>query len=153
MFLSEWREFPSAPCLAGRKTWWQLASRCCRNRVRPWHASELVSSLVGLRTYQHPGYYTSPIATPVSHGLAWKWIQGFRADGLGHCTARKFVEWLYPQIFWLPMMNGAIRTIVSAMSKIDTLVRVCLTTDNKKRECVTDKVVTVHFMKAHGNNL
>ena len=34
MFLSEWREFPSAPCLAGRKTWWKLASRCCWNRAR-----------------------------------------------------------------------------------------------------------------------
>jgi len=55
MFLSEWLEFPSAPCLAEKKPWWQLASRCCWNRVRPWHASELVSFLVGLRTYQHPG--------------------------------------------------------------------------------------------------
>ena len=35
------------------KTWWQLASRGCWNRARPWHASELVSFLVGLRTYQH----------------------------------------------------------------------------------------------------
>jgi len=48
MFLSEWREFPSAPCLAGKKTWWQLASRCCWNRARPWHSSELVPFLVGL---------------------------------------------------------------------------------------------------------
>jgi len=56
IFLSEWREFPSAPCLArGGGTWWQLASRCCWNRARPWHASEFVSFLVGLRTYQHPG--------------------------------------------------------------------------------------------------
>ena len=53
MFLSEWREFPSAPCLAGKETWWQLASRCCWNRARSWHASEIVSFLVGLRTYQH----------------------------------------------------------------------------------------------------
>ena len=54
MFLSEWHEFPWAPCLAGRKTWWQLASRCFWNRTHPWHASELVSFLVGLRTYQQP---------------------------------------------------------------------------------------------------
>ena len=28
------REFPSGPCLAGKKkTWWQLASRCCWNRA------------------------------------------------------------------------------------------------------------------------
>jgi len=26
-----------------------------KNRARPCHASELVSFLVGLRTYQHPG--------------------------------------------------------------------------------------------------
>ena len=41
--------------LQEKKTWWQLSSRCCWNRARPWHASELVSFLVGLRTYQHPG--------------------------------------------------------------------------------------------------
>ena len=34
MFLSEWREFPSAPCLAGKETWWQLASRFCWNCAR-----------------------------------------------------------------------------------------------------------------------
>jgi len=35
MFLSEWHEFPSASCLAGKKkTWWQLASRCCWNGAR-----------------------------------------------------------------------------------------------------------------------
>jgi len=55
MFLPEWREFPLAPCLAEKKTWWQLASRCFWKSARPWHASELVSVLVGLRTYQHPG--------------------------------------------------------------------------------------------------
>ena len=56
MFLSEWREFPSAPCLAGgEKTLWQLACRRYLNRARPWHASEIVSLLVGLRTYQHAG--------------------------------------------------------------------------------------------------
>ena len=52
-------KFPSALCLAGKETWWQLASRCCWNRARPWHASELVSFLVRLRTYQHPGYNNS----------------------------------------------------------------------------------------------
>ena len=34
MFLSEWREFRLAPCLAEKKTWWQLTSRCCWNRAR-----------------------------------------------------------------------------------------------------------------------
>ena len=57
MFLSVWREFPSAPCLARKRTWCQLASRCCWNRARPWHASELVPFLFGLRTSQ-------PVNTP-----------------------------------------------------------------------------------------
>ena len=93
-FLSEWREFPSTPCmcwvyyrgadkslsrpgrkqanvsvrkawisfgalLCKKKTSWQFASRCCWNRARPSHASEHVSFLVGLRTYQHPSICTS----------------------------------------------------------------------------------------------
>ena len=47
-----WISFGVLPCRK-KKTWWQLASRCCWNLARPWHASELVSFLVGLRTYQH----------------------------------------------------------------------------------------------------
>ena len=42
-----------------KKPWWQLASRCCWNRACPCHASELVSYLVGVRTYQHPGSGTN----------------------------------------------------------------------------------------------
>jgi len=52
----EWIYFDALLCRT--KTWWQLASRCCWNRARPWHASELVSFLVGLKTYQHPVKYT-----------------------------------------------------------------------------------------------
>jgi len=50
-----WIFFGALPCR--KKTWRQLASRCCWNRERPWHASELASFLVGLRTYQHPGKF------------------------------------------------------------------------------------------------
>jgi len=67
MFMLEWREFPSAPCLAGKDTWWQLASRFCWNRERPWHASEPVSVLIGLRTYQHSGICNEPIAGKHTH--------------------------------------------------------------------------------------
>jgi len=49
-----WNSFGALPCRK-KKTWWQLTSPCCWNRARPWHASEVVSFLVGLRTYQHPG--------------------------------------------------------------------------------------------------
>jgi len=45
--------------LQEKKSWWQLACPCCWNRARPWHTSELVSFLVGLRTYQHPGISTN----------------------------------------------------------------------------------------------
>ena len=76
MFLSEWREFPSAPCLAGGKkeTLWQLPSQCCWNCARPWHASELVSFLVGLRTYQYKKTYPYVISTvePVLSVYLWR---------------------------------------------------------------------------------
>ena len=49
-----WLSFGALPCKK-KETRWQLASRCCWNRARPWHASELVFFLVGLRTYQYPG--------------------------------------------------------------------------------------------------
>ena len=49
-----WISFGALPCKK-KKIWWHLASRCCWNRVRPWCASELVSFLIGLRNYQHPG--------------------------------------------------------------------------------------------------
>ena len=39
MFLSEWHEFPSALCLAVKKTWWQLMSWCYWNRAHHLHAS------------------------------------------------------------------------------------------------------------------
>jgi len=42
-----WTSFDALPCK--KKTWWQLASRCCWNHARPWHASEPVSFLVGDR--------------------------------------------------------------------------------------------------------
>ena len=51
-----WISSSALPCKE-KKTLWQLASRCSWNRARPWHASELVSFLVDLRIYQHPGMY------------------------------------------------------------------------------------------------
>ena len=75
MHPSEWREFPSAPCLAGKqKTWRQLASRCCWNRARPWHASELVSFLVGLTTYQHPDIGLMMAREWAEIKLPWKFV-------------------------------------------------------------------------------
>ena len=66
----------------GRKqanvSWWLLAYQCCWYRARPWHASELVSFLLGLRTYQHPGVKeyrrtrgVSPLITNL--GARWRW--------------------------------------------------------------------------------
>jgi len=48
-----WISFDALPCR--KKLDDSSQTRCCWNRARPWHASELVSFLVGLRTYQHPG--------------------------------------------------------------------------------------------------
>ena len=54
-----WISFGAFSCKGGGALW-QLASRCCWNRARPWHASELLSFWVGLRTYQQP--------------LVWFWL-------------------------------------------------------------------------------
>ena len=55
MFMSEWHEFPSAPCLAGNK-FGDISRLDVFEILRvPDMLRELVSFLVGLRTYQHPG--------------------------------------------------------------------------------------------------
>ena len=66
----------------------QLASRCCWNRARPLHASELVYFLVGLRTYQHRGKwkYSSSFhrqeyrrsAANKGHSNRWKATRAYR---------------------------------------------------------------------------
>ena len=53
--LSEWREFPSALSLAGKKKLDISRLDVVEIARVAWHAFELVSFLVGLRTYQHPG--------------------------------------------------------------------------------------------------
>jgi len=56
MFLSEWREFPSAPCLAGKK---KLDDGSRLDVVEIARVANMLPSfLVGLRTYKHPGTMT-----------------------------------------------------------------------------------------------
>ena len=50
-----WISFSALPCR--KKKRWQLTSQCYWKRMCPWHSSELVCFLVGLRTYQHPGTF------------------------------------------------------------------------------------------------
>ena len=52
-----WISFGALYSRGKKKTWWQLASWCW-NLARPWHAPELVSFLLGLRTYQHPSIWS-----------------------------------------------------------------------------------------------
>ena len=49
-----WISFGALPCKGKNETWWQLTSRYCWKRVLSWLASELLSFIVGLRTFQHP---------------------------------------------------------------------------------------------------
>ena len=57
-FLSEWREFPSAPCLT-RKTWWQLASPCRWNHAR--HLTWFFSASVTRKLLQS-GTWADPLS-------------------------------------------------------------------------------------------
>ena len=93
MFLSQWREFPSAPCLAEKKNW-QLAPRCYWHRARPWHTSGLVSFLVGLRTYQHPGTVNSRYSTTVGDRNLWRYIGVWLYISERRlCVLRASVDW------------------------------------------------------------
>ena len=59
MFLSEWHEYPSAPCLAGNK---KLDDSSRLDVVEVTRVPDMLPSfsfLVGLRTYQHSGNYPS----------------------------------------------------------------------------------------------
>ena len=80
MFLSEWCEFPSAPCIAGRKTWWQLASRCCWNRAR---------RLTCFRASFLPGRAKDLSAPRYKKILAWPTL---RSSGIVLCG----FMWLWP---------------------------------------------------------
>ena len=87
MFLSEWREFPSAPCLAGKKNLIARVSMLLKSRAspdmlpfsfynnkrltvrhmnRPLFRTTLsipsydIGKYVGLRTYQHPLVFFLP---------------------------------------------------------------------------------------------
>jgi len=58
MFLSEWREFPSAPCLAGGGGKLDSSRLDVVEIARVSDMLPSFSFLVGLRTYQHPGNNT-----------------------------------------------------------------------------------------------
>ena len=59
MFLSEWLEFPSAPCFARKKKLGDISRFDVFEIARvPDVLPSLFSFLVGLRTYQHPGNRT-----------------------------------------------------------------------------------------------
>jgi len=114
MFLSEWREFPSAPCLVGgKKTWWQLASRCCWNRARPWHASELVSFLVVRRSYQHPGNNKTPLVV----------IDAF------FCMAVVIITKVWTD---LRSFNSSLAALSTIWRRTNTLARTCLKQKKKR---------------------
>jgi len=53
MFLSEWREFPSALCLAGKRKL-DDSSRLDVVEIARVNASVIFSFLVGVSIYQHP---------------------------------------------------------------------------------------------------
>jgi len=56
MFLSEWCQFPSAPCLGGKKTLVTArVSMLLKSRASLTCFRACFSSWLGLRTYQHLG--------------------------------------------------------------------------------------------------
>ena len=101
MFLSEYREFSLAPCLAGKKNLVSSCLPCCWNRACPWHASELVSFLVGLRTYQHPGIEKCARKSPDS--------RNYLSDRRGCTRCHRLERPLSHLGLWLPVCIAAAR--------------------------------------------
>ena len=97
--------------LRGGETLWQLASRCCWNRARPWHASEPVSFLVGLRTFQHPGVssgcstYKKNKRVIVEEKLYE--VRARLALFLASTSSISYTSWLlFGGAFWMPRVSG-----------------------------------------------
>ena len=67
-----WISFGALPRREKKNPWWQLASRCFWNRPRPWHASDLVSFLFGLKTYQHAGKFTRTLKQDCGQRLSYE---------------------------------------------------------------------------------
>jgi hypothetical protein len=96
MFLSEWREFPSATCLAEKKNlvfFKSLASPamhsfslCKKKRLEIWHMNRSIFPMmlsipsyeigkwIGLRTYQHP---LSPPVSSHHFKFSLKWLYDY----------------------------------------------------------------------------
>jgi len=130
-FLSEWREFPSAPCLAGKKNSWQLASRCCWNRARTWLASELVSFLVGLRIYQHPCKCSARSANHCYYGKAINVTYSESVVvslGIQHAIRMRYVLWPSVSCPALPHFPHCVRNCKSSEKVIKWKVCVFSTT-------------------------
>jgi hypothetical protein len=95
--------FGFLPCR--KRTWWQLASRCCWDRARPWHASELVSFLVGAkdlsahlyfirwREVPHRGAVQTLSFSGMLCGTGWQFcLQTFRDICMIHFKCQAILE-------------------------------------------------------------
>ena len=117
MFLSEWREFPSAPCLAGKKNLMtarvsmlksRASSTCFRACYFPGRA----------KAYQDPGYNHIPLHFRTSIHVQWplgrprrRWVDNVRMDQqeVG-CGYRDWIGLAQDRDRW--------RTIVSAVMNL-----------------------------------
>jgi len=107
MFLSEWLEFPSAPCVVEEKKNLMTARvSMLLKSPRPWHASELVSFLFGLRTHRHSG-------TPIAR------MNNFRLRHIGLALSLSIYIYIYIYISYAIFLEG---------SDFDMCIVVCLIT-------------------------
>ena len=74
----------------GEKKTWQLASRCCSNHARPWHYSELLSFLAGLRIYQHSGTFKNGYYTQYGKSL----VQNDNSSQKILILDRRYTRWI-----------------------------------------------------------
>ena len=117
MFLSEWREFPSAPGLAGGKKTRQLASWCCWNRAR--RLTCFLSSSVTRKDLQF-GTWTDP---------SFQRHYGFRPTTSGSRSVSGLIS--TPSYFWWWR-----RCIGKDMEDVILLVEHCISTHLQRIQLV-----------------
>jgi len=81
MFLSELREFPSAPYLAEKKNWWQLTAACLWNRAR--RLTCFLSACV-TRKYCNPAHEPTPLSNDTIDSVLRHRVVGRAKDLSAH---------------------------------------------------------------------
>jgi len=104
-----WISFGALPCRK-KRTLWRLMSPCW-NCTRPWYASSLVSFLVRLRTYQHPGICLLSVNSSFMTVLCFSCVNSYTIS-----NSQSSVAVQNHVMFWLWMPSGSIDMVTEYLA-------------------------------------